>query len=190
MVVRGVISNWVAIVSSLGKDPTMSGRTVLWHSSIIEIQQRPWLGHGFAGFWTEDNPAAMGIGESLSPGFYAHSAHNGFLNIALDVGWVGLGLFLIGFLSTWILALKYAYGAKSPEAFWPFAVILLVTIYNLVESSLNSEDINWLLYVLTYFSLRIWPQRAKVPLPEPNLQLAPSATQSSGIADGLTPTAR
>ena len=157
-----VTSYWVAIAASLGKDPTMSGRTVLWAASIDKIVQKPLLGNGFDAFWSEDNPAAMSIGGALHPGFYSHSAHNGFLNIMLDTGWLGLICFLVGFIATALLAVRYGYRAIAPEQSWPFAVMLLITIYNLVESSFISEDINWLLYVITYLSIRIWPQNSMI----------------------------
>ncbi len=157
--ISGVVNNWIMIVSSLGKDPTMSGRTDIWIATLFQINQKPLLGHGYSGFWTEDNPAARSIGDSLFPGFYTYNAHNGFLDILLEIGWLGMGIFMIGFLSTWALALRYAYKPESSENSWPLAVMLLVTSYNLTESSFMAEGINWMFYVCAYLSVRIWPRR-------------------------------
>ncbi len=158
--IGGIISNWVALVSGLGKDPTMSGRTDIWVAVVDQINQKPFFGYGFSAFWTKANPAAQHIGDTLFPGFYTYHSHNGFLDILLDSGWLGLGLFLAGFISTWALALKYAYKAQSPEESWPLAVMLLVTSYNITESSFMTDNINWLFYVLAYLSMRIWPHEA------------------------------
>lgn len=156
--VGGVVSQWVGIVSSLGKDPTLSGRTDIWIGAIAQINQRPLLGYGFSAFWTEDNPAALRIGDNLHPGFYTYHAHNGLLDILLDIGWLGLIVFMLGFISTWILALKYAYKPDSPGDSWPLAVMILVTIYNTTESTFLTDNINWLFYVLAFLSVRIWPR--------------------------------
>lgn len=159
-IVGGVITQWVTIVSGiLGKDPTMSGRTTIWVQAIAQIKAKPLLGHGFSAFWSEDNPAARSIGNTLYPGFYAYHSHNGFIDIILNVGWIGLAVFSIGFISTWILALKYAYKPNSPGDTWPLAVMVLVTLYNITESTLISDNINWLFYVMAYLSVRIWPRQ-------------------------------
>lgn len=171
VLIGGIINSWVALVSGLGKDPTMSGRTDIWTATMIQVNRRPILGHGFSGFWTEDNPAAQEIGDYLHPGFYTYNAHNGFLDILLDSGWLGMLLFMIGFLSTWMMALKYAYRPQSPEDCWPLAVMLLVTSYNMTESSFLTDNLNWLFYVIAYLSMRIWPRS----LPEPTSQ---STTQT------------
>jgi exopolysaccharide production protein ExoQ len=157
--IGSIIDHWTGIVSSLGKDPSMSGRTDIWIATLFQISQKPWFGHGYSGFWTEANPAAQGIGDSLFEGFYTYNAHNGFLDILLDLGWLGLLLFMVGFLSTWALALKYAYRPRASESSWPLAVMLLVTFYNLTESSLMKDSINWVFYVCVYLSVRIWPDR-------------------------------
>ena len=166
ILVGGIISQWVAIVTGLGKDPTLSGRTIIWESAIAQINQKPLFGYGYAAFWTEDNPVARRIGDALYPGFYTYHSHNGFLDILLNVGWLGLGLFMIGFISTWVLALKYAYKPQSPGDSWPLAVMILVTLYNTTESTLTSDNINWLFYVLAYLSVRIWP-RQPAPIDSP-----------------------
>lgn len=72
LVIGGIINNWTTITSFLGKDPTMSGRTDIWQAAIVQVTQRPLLGYGFSAFWTEDNPAAVWIGDSLHKGFYTY----------------------------------------------------------------------------------------------------------------------
>lgn len=162
--IGGIINSWVALVTGLGKDPTMSGRTDIWTATIIQVNQRPLFGYGFAGFWTEDNPAAQSIGDYLHEGFYTYNAHNGFLDILIDSGWLGMLLFITGFLSTWALALRYAYRPTSPGDCWPLAVMLLVTTYNMTETSFMKDNLNWLFYVMVYLSMRIWPRSpSRVP---------------------------
>ncbi|MGB3572337.1 MAG: O-antigen ligase [Phormidesmis sp.] len=157
-VIGGIVVSWGNLTSALGKDPTISGRTEIWAAAITMIRQRPLLGYGFSAFWTEDNPSALWIGASLHEGFYPSHAHNGFIDILLDIGWIGMALFLVVFLSTWLAALKYAYRPGSPEDFWPLAVMLLVTSYNLTETSLLRVGIDWLFFIMAALSMQIWSQ--------------------------------
>lgn len=79
------------ILDALGKDSSLTGRTDLWDAARRLIDQRPMLGVGFQAFWRIGNPEA----EELW--FISHVAsgsgfnfHNLYLNIAVDLGYVGL----------------------------------------------------------------------------------------------------
>ena len=171
VIIGGIVTQWVAIVTGLGKDPTLSGRTTIWVSAIAQVNNKPLFGYGYSAFWSEDNPVARSIGDALYVGFYTYHSHNGFIDVLLNVGWIGLGIFLIGFISTWVLALKYAYRPTSPGDAWPLAVMILFTLYNTTESTIISDNINWLFYVIAYFSVRIWPR--------PSLQPSAEASQTN-----------
>jgi exopolysaccharide production protein ExoQ len=87
----------------LGKDATLTGRTDLWEFVKICISQRPLLGWGFNAFWLPTNPAAVEISTNL--GWAVPEAHNGLLELLLEVGGVGTSLFAIVFIrNIWIAA--------------------------------------------------------------------------------------
>jgi O-antigen ligase len=82
-----------ALVSNLLSDPTFTGRNDIWEFTLQHIAQRPVFGFGYQAFW--------GTSELVnnwswldSWGFRASDAHNGFLNIAVMTGIVGLLLAL------------------------------------------------------------------------------------------------
>ena len=90
------------VLSILGKDPTLTGRTVLWEFVQDNIRLRPFLGWGYAAFWQPDNPAANAI--SLTLGWYVPQAHNGILEILIELGFVGMALFVTLWLRNLLLA--------------------------------------------------------------------------------------
>ncbi len=69
----------------------LSGRIPLWEILIPQIGQRPWLGAGFAAFWSSEKllQVERAYGKSV------HSAHNGFLEEVLNTGIVGLAILLL-----------------------------------------------------------------------------------------------
>jgi O-antigen ligase len=92
---------WTTVFSSFlglrGKDSTLSGRTNVWNGVVDAIARRPWQGYGAGGVWK--NPAvdpARSIMRDL--GFTVYHSHNGYLEILLILGVVGLGLFV------WLIA--------------------------------------------------------------------------------------
>lgn len=48
-----IFDNFDKILISLGKNPSLSGRTSLWHEILISIQDRPFFRNGYGAFWTE-----------------------------------------------------------------------------------------------------------------------------------------
>lgn len=84
------------MVNVLGKDPTLTGRTLLWAKAEELIALRPWLGHGYQALWVGDSPEAVGLrlwtGMEDGRGF---NFHNSFLQYAADLGYVGAGAFAL-----------------------------------------------------------------------------------------------
>ncbi|HEY6514350.1 MAG TPA: O-antigen ligase family protein [Burkholderiaceae bacterium] len=74
------------------KDTTLTGRTEIWSIMLDHIDYHPLLGTGYAAYWTAGPVAGT---ESFAfmwrmGAFYPGSAHNGYIDIANDLGWVGL----------------------------------------------------------------------------------------------------
>jgi exopolysaccharide production protein ExoQ len=89
------------ILDFLGKDATLTGRTDLWYFVNLCIAQRPLFGWGFDAFWVTNNPAANEISTNL--GWVVPQAHNGLLELLLEVGAIGTSLFAIVFArNVWI----------------------------------------------------------------------------------------
>ncbi|MEM6411727.1 MAG: O-antigen ligase family protein [Pseudomonadota bacterium] len=87
---------------ALGKDATLTNRTVLWADAARISEQRPWLGVGAAGFWTPSNGAAEAIlaYSHKSPGT-RFSFHSVYYEVLVHLGRIGL-VFII-FQIVWIV---------------------------------------------------------------------------------------
>src|SRR5207302_5013109 len=81
-------------VAALGRDVTLTGRTGLWPLAVDAIAERWWFGHGYGAFWLgwDGESASIWRGLSWRP---AH-AHNGILDLGLELGVAGIGLFSVG----------------------------------------------------------------------------------------------
>lgn len=159
--IAGLSVTWKDIVIGLGKDPTLSARTYIWAGAIDKIMDQPLLGYGRAAFWVPESLPALEVGlRADSKGFIPSHAHNGFIDVAVDLGLIGLGLFIIGLLLTYLIAIRRAYQAQEPEDLWPFAFLTLLVMSNLTETVLmNRVTLYWVMYMVIFLSVRIWPQR-------------------------------
>ena len=94
-----VVEKLQFILNLLGKDLTLTGRTEFWPKVLEAIRQRPLLGYGYKGFWQPwqgaSNPAAW---ITTRAGWVAPHSHNGFLDLTIDLGLIGLLLFISSFL--------------------------------------------------------------------------------------------
>jgi exopolysaccharide production protein ExoQ len=117
-------TNEELIYEFLGKDPTLTGRTLIWPYVIDAIGEKPLFGWGFAAFWVPGNPAALQIAKAVN--WTAPNAHNGLLEFLLEVGGVGTSLFVFLWMRNFLMALKCTNGPA--QQFGLTSVLLLVTI--------------------------------------------------------------
>jgi len=76
-----------------GKDLTFTGRTVIWRGCFRAIREQPWFGYGLGGVWS--NPAAQPTKGILSQlGFIVFHAHNGYVELMLQLGIIGLAIWM------------------------------------------------------------------------------------------------
>jgi exopolysaccharide production protein ExoQ len=147
-------NNWDNLTYSLGKDPGLTGRFMLWGVSLESIRERPLLGYGFAAFWSSYYGPAADF-RSASRWFTGATAQNGFINLWLDLGLIGVLLFVVSFTTTYRQALSLAKMAKPPEGHWPIAFLTFLFIYSLTEIDfLTANNLYWILYVSTGAGIR------------------------------------
>ncbi len=151
-----VIGLWVEILGAMGKDATLTGRIPMWNVAFTELMHRPWFGFGRGAFWAEKSKYAIDAGYAVSQGFIPPHAHNGFIDIMLDVGFVGFVFFLISFVIVYFRSLKLAYASDNAEDIWPLAFLLFLTLNNMMESYLlRLANVYWVLYVATALSVKV-----------------------------------
>jgi O-antigen ligase len=139
------------IVEKLGKDMTLTGRTYIWYRVVDAINRRPWFGYGYEGFWQfwrgTDNPALL-IRLSEADGFIPHHSHNGYLDIGLNVGWLGLAAFIVSLLTGIYYGVLHLTRSKEPESFLPLVSLTWIVMVNLTDGGLEKITMPWILYVL------------------------------------------
>ena len=142
------------LLAWIGRDPTLSGRTLIWQQVWIFITQRPWLGWGYEAFWRGMRGEAFRIDAALN--FIVFHAHNGFLEIWLNLGLAGLALFALSYLRAWRHVWPYLRAGEVERVLWPVFVISLVLLYNLDENTLLTYNgIFWVLYVMAVANIEL-----------------------------------
>jgi len=79
-----------SLVKDVGRDTTFSGRTVIWHI-LPRFVRNPWLGAGYESFLS--GPRLVQLKAIIDKTF--QEAHNGYLEVWLNLGWIGVSLFAL-----------------------------------------------------------------------------------------------
>jgi O-antigen ligase len=147
-----VTGNWENILLGMGRDPTLSGRTDLWELAIEKISERPWLGYGYQGFWQTGGEAEI---IWKAEGYKPPHAHNGFVNITLDLGLIGLFLFLLTIAVTYFRAIAWLRSGRSTVELWPIFYVTFFFMYNHSENTIvEHNSFFWALLVAVALSLK------------------------------------
>lgn len=144
-----VIQNSEFLLNVLGRDISLTGRIPLWQVLIPMGLARP-LGYGYGAFWLGwDGPSAE-VWSKLN--WYLPNAHNGFLELWLNLGWLGLGLGVILLGTIFVRNLKPAFTKSKEAIFWILFSIILI-FYNLVEVNFFIQNnIYWVIIAYAHFS--------------------------------------
>lgn len=133
----------------VGRDSTMSGRLEIWTAVLPKIMAHPWLGYGYSSFWLGMEGQASADLWSLLHWPVPHS-HNGFLDLTEELGIIGLGVFLAGFIVSVRRGFSWAHSERTIIGLWPLAYLSFMFLFNLSECSiLRQDNLFWVLYIAT-----------------------------------------
>jgi len=128
-----------------GKSPDMTGRSGIWKLVLGLIGQRPFAGWGWTGHWMPGVEPFEGLVVIGKVPYY--QAHNAYLDIAMQLGFIGAALFaimlLITFVKLWRLAVRHTVALYL----WPILVFMGLAVWSLTESRMLIE-IGWVLLMV------------------------------------------
>jgi exopolysaccharide production protein ExoQ len=136
-----VVTKAEAIFGLLNRNTTLTGRTSLWPILLVEVVPvHPWLGAGFGATWASwgfrlDMKRQLGWPHPVVIG------DDGFLDILLNLGFVGLVLFLLLYFGLWRLSLRRAVAERTMTAFFAPLFMLYSLLANLTYSLLFEIEI-------------------------------------------------
>src|SRR3989475_8964564 len=131
-----------ALVESMGRDVTLTGRTQLW-DDLLRVTADPWFGTGFESFWLGERVTALWSQYLWHP----NQAHNGYLEVFLNLGVVGVAL--LGFIIAWGYRNVVAVLHRDPElGGLRFAFFVVAVLYNVTEAGFRMIQPPWIAFLL------------------------------------------
>lgn len=123
----GAATSLTAITDASGKDLTFTGRTFIWRASFNAWMERPVTGYGLGGILSSEpiTPRTAEVWRAI--GFRVPHSHNGVLDIGIQLGLVGVALFLLLWGTTLLSALRLL--RDRPRMTTWIVSVMLVQLY-------------------------------------------------------------
>jgi exopolysaccharide production protein ExoQ len=179
-----------ALISSatsvVGKDSTFTGRTPIWDLVKAHIALHPLAGTGYGAFWVGPVDTSPSYEFVKRLYFYPGEAHNGYLDIVNDLGYVGLVL-LGGFIVRYFVLSIRLMKVDRPQALLFLSLMLYFLLANLTESSwlTTGPNPNWIVVGLAIFAMsrQLLEQRLRATHGDPQAAATPAPQNSPAPQD-------
>jgi exopolysaccharide production protein ExoQ len=157
-----VLMNASELLAMLGKNSTLTGRTVIWAAVLTSIVKQPLLGFGYSAFWIGFKGEAVNL--ALATGYAGlGNAENGVLQLWLEVGLVGVVLLFLMLLRTCKNAAT-CFRADSPGYVIWYISLLFLTLLALVDGDkfMVPHEIEWTMYILVDIGLAMEARKLRL----------------------------
>jgi O-antigen ligase len=128
------------MASQVGRDASLTDRTLIWQA-VLGLHTNPLLGTGYESFWLGRRLdviwAAVG---------HVNESHNGYLEVYLNLGLIGLFL-LVGFLLTSYRRICKTLSGSTTLASFNIALWAVVLFYNMTEAAFRFS-LMWMAFLI------------------------------------------
>ena len=170
-----VFGIYATVVKGLGRNLTLTGRTELW-DAVLKLQKDPILGAGFESFWLGKRL------DTLWNVFFWHplQAHNGYIEVYLNLGWVGILLLIGQFVGTFQkiqrdLVARFEFGRLR------LGFLLAIILFNYTEAAFATLNFVWTMF----FLIAVDYPSTRLPLPNFVRKRPQPRMAAIGVGGGL-----
>jgi O-antigen ligase len=131
------------LIASLGRNPTLTGRTEVW-PELIKLVNNRLVGVGYESFWLGPRLERVWV---ITQGLRINEAHSGYVEILITLGWIGLvmmGVLIATGYRNVIAAYRRDPNANSLRIAWFLAPL----ITGFTEAAFRMMGLTWIVFLL------------------------------------------
>jgi exopolysaccharide production protein ExoQ len=121
-------------LNAMGKDATLTGRTLLWQRAAQLIPNHPLFGYGFGAFWRHDDVNAESLWHDFHvlsrQGFHFHST---YVEATIETGYVGATILVGTLIGVFVGLVRWSWSTRSVPASFFVAVMFCLLTRSFVE---------------------------------------------------------
>lgn len=158
-----------------GRSADLTGRTELWRALVPAILIHPLLGYGYGSFWGGASKEFYTVLSHIN--WVPMYSHNGFLEVMISLGLVGLVLVCWFLVQGGIYAVRQADFRETVQDLFPLTLLVYYLIRNVTECTLlYLNSFEWALLAGTLLAVmpeHSWRRRSfEAAVPEETLLVA------------------
>jgi exopolysaccharide production protein ExoQ len=164
----GIYAN---VVHGLGRNLTLTDRTTIWQV-VLNLQPNPILGTGFESFWLGNRLDKVWASEAGE----INEAHNGYLEIYLNLGAVGV-LLLVGLLIATFNKIRLELLRRFEFGQLRLGLLIAIMVYNFTEAAFVSVHFIYTIFFLIAIDY--------VPVRKPRSRRLPESVRKQAEGAGI-----
>jgi len=128
------------MAEAVGRDPTFTDRTLIWNT-VLSVHSNPLVGTGYESFWL--GPRLKQVWQAAGT---INEAHNGYLEVYLNLGSVGVFLLVLLLIASYsTICKKFAISPKL--ALLNLSIWTIAVFYNMTEAAFKFH-LMWFTFLL------------------------------------------
>ena len=131
------------LIHALGRQTNLTGRVGIWQA-VIPMTPNPLLGAGFESFWLGSRLERMW---RAFPVFLPNEAHNGYIEVYLNLGWVGVVLITLVLINGYRRATS-VFRRESVLGSLMLGYVVTAAFYSITEAGFRMLDAIWIFFLL------------------------------------------
>jgi O-antigen ligase len=132
------------VVHALGRETNLTGRTDIW-AAVLPVVPNRLVGAGFESFWL--GPRVERVWSNLSQYMHVNEAHNGYVEVYLNLGSVGVGLIVVNLISGYRGSVA-AFRRDPAFGSLMLAYVAAAAIYSITEAGFRMLDPIWIFFLV------------------------------------------
>jgi O-antigen ligase len=141
VVLELVIDLSTTVIAMLGRQPDLTTRVPMWWD-LFSMVRNPMVGYGYESFWLGERQFIL-----LDRWGVSGQAHNGYLQVYLDLGLIGVFL-LLAWLVSGIRKAADQLSHDYPISILRLCLLVVIVFYNWTEASFHGANLIWSLFIM------------------------------------------
>lgn len=162
------------VAGALGRNANLSDRTTIW-AAVIPANPNAFIGAGFESFWNGYGKNVKGNASEIELN-NLNSAHNGYIQVWLDLGWVGVALIAQILINGYRRAYS-AFRLSIEVGGLMLAYIATSSMYSITEAGFRIVTPSWFFLLLVLVGSRSIAAKASRGTPK---GISPSVNRLRG----------
>jgi len=157
-----LFNNLDVLFGIFNRNTTLTGRIPMWSYLFKHyLSQRPLWGYGFNAFWYLE-PHRLMVQQAAGYPDQIIIADNGFIDILMNTGFIGLFMFAIFYFGAWWKSIAFAFKAEDIYSYFPIILMSYTLVAN-ISWSLMFENEGFFMLIMISILFSITDKTSKVP---------------------------